>query len=650
MGTARFERGAIVEINNQKCCLSRKISDAWQLEDVRTGRISELQDSQLLAMYANGKLRFETKGVTHPCIKAPTQVSEAAKLRRLYVVAALKASSVQDLDQAITDVWEKMRKPARPPGRVSVYRWTKRFLDSGSDIRSLEYIPHRGNRSLRVPAEVMDICEQAINAVYMRRERKHLQDALDHAIVRVQEENQLRPATTALPPPTRRLFRRLIEDIPAFDRYAARYGHDAALRHFRSVGQKRVAHEPLERAEIDHTRLDLFVVDDETLLPLGRPWLTACQDDYSRCILGLFLGFTPPSFLSVSLCLKDAFRPKTWLKESCPEIQSDWPCYGVMRELVLDNGPEFHSDSLEQACLMNGIEMHYAPRRTPWFKGKIERFFRTLNEGVTHGVPGTSFSNILDKGDYEPTKHAIITFSTLKKLVRKWIADVYHQKPHRVLGISPAQMWSSSIRPEDISVPDDPAALDLTMGRRFVRILTHKGIEFQGLYYNSPELHDLRLRRGSVLEVEIRVDESDLGHIFVLSPGTGQAVEVPALNKHYASGIGLFQHRVIRRYQKRSALEPSTDGWLRAKQEIAEIIARETRLKPKRSRQRVARWEENLSPKRQISSREEPVAGSGHLIASKVPNEACVTPEPLQASTAGVKDLPFTILEKSRGE
>src|SRR5579864_7246785 len=122
MGTARFERGAIVEINNQKCCLSRKISDAWQLEDVRTGRISELQDSQLLAMYANGKLRFETKGVTHPCIKAPTQVSEAAKLRRLYVVAALKASSVQDLDQAITDVWEKMRKPARPPGRVGVSR------------------------------------------------------------------------------------------------------------------------------------------------------------------------------------------------------------------------------------------------------------------------------------------------------------------------------------------------------------------------------------------------------------------------------------------------------------------------------------------------------------------------------------------------
>ena len=123
-------------------------------------------------------------------------------------------------------------------------------------------------------------------------------------------------------------------------------------------------------------------------------------------------GFIPPSFLTVSLCLKDAFRPKTWLKQAYPDIRSDWPAHGVMRELVLDNGPEFHSDSLEQVCLFNGIEMHYAPRKTPWFKGKIERFFGTLNEGVAHGTPGTSFNNILEKGDYDPAKHAIVTFST----------------------------------------------------------------------------------------------------------------------------------------------------------------------------------------------------------------------------------------------
>ena len=129
----------------------------------------------------------------------------------------------------------------------------------------------------------------------MRRERKHLQDVLDQAIVKVREENQMRPADLALPLPSRRLVKRLVEEIPAFDRHAASYGHDTALRSFRSVEGHRVSYEPLERAEIDHTNLDLFAIDDETLLPLGRPWFSACEDDYTRCILGMFVGFIPPN-------------------------------------------------------------------------------------------------------------------------------------------------------------------------------------------------------------------------------------------------------------------------------------------------------------------------------------------------------------------
>jgi putative transposase len=575
MGTARFERDAVVEIDRERYRLLRMVSDScWQLEHTKTARISELEHTELLRMYADSKLRFINATSGSVLGKADIEVSETAKLRRIYVLAALKTNTLAELKRTIADVWLEMKKPDKPPGYVSVYRWRKRFIDSGSDVRALEDAQRRGNTTRRFPPEVLEICEQSINNVYMRRERKHLQDVLDQAIVKVRDENRLRPAGMSLSLPTRRLLKRLVEDIPAFDRYAARHGHDAALRHFRSVEGHRVTHEPLERAEIDHTRLDLFAIDDETLLPLGRPWFSACEDDYTRCILGVFVGFMPPSFLTASLCLKDAFRPKTWLKDAYPDIRSDWAAHGVMRELVLDNGLEFHGDSLEQICLVNGIEMHYAPRKTPWFKGKIERFFGTLNEGVAHGVPGTSFSNVFEKGDYDPTKHAIVTFSTLKKVICKWIADVYHKKPHRALGIAPAQMWNSSIRPEDIRVPDDPALLDVTMGRRFARVLTHKGIEFQGLFYNSPELHEMRSREGSVLQVEIRIDESDLGQIFVFSPSKKAVFKVPALRSDYATGIGLFQHRVIRHYQKRhSGLESSPDGWLRAKQELGGMRA-----------------------------------------------------------------------------
>jgi len=41
--------------------------------------------------------------------------------------------------------------------------------------------------------------------------------------------------------------------------------------------------------------------------------------------------------------------------------------------------------------------------------------------------------------------------------------------------------------------------------------LTHKGIEFEGLCYNSPELTELRRKEGANLTVEIRVNEDDIG-------------------------------------------------------------------------------------------------------------------------------------------
>jgi putative transposase len=244
MGTAAFERDAIVAIDDQTYRMLRKVSDScWQLEHTKTARIREVEQEQLLKMYADRKLTFvNSSKLSGRSQKTPIEISETAKLRRLYVLAALKADTFTALRQAISAVWRKTNKPRRAPGYVSVYRWKKRFLESGSDIRALEDAQRTGNRTKRFPPEVLDVCEESIDRVYMRRERKHLQDVLEQAIVKVREENQMRPADLALPLPSRRLVKRLVEEIPAFDRSAARYGHDAALRSFRSVEGHRVTH------------------------------------------------------------------------------------------------------------------------------------------------------------------------------------------------------------------------------------------------------------------------------------------------------------------------------------------------------------------------------------------------------------------------
>jgi putative transposase len=567
------------------------------------------------------------------------------KLRRSYVLAVLDTpNSRKPLEEATHATWRRLKSPKKAPGWVSVYRWKRSFLRAKGDARALvNNHLSRGNRDGRYPAAVIEFCEQSISAKYLSRTRNSIQQTLEDALRRVKKENELRPACDALPLPTRRLISRMIANIPAFDKYAARYGHDSAVKAFRGVTGHSVTHAPLERAEIDHTLLDLMVVDDQSGLPLGRPSVTACIDCYTRCILGIYIGFNPPSYQSVAACLKDCFLPKVNLQRDYPGIVNEWPAYGVMHNLVVDGGLEFYSASLEQVCLSLNINWIAAPRRTPWFKGKIERFLGTMNRAVAHGVPGTTFSNIFEKGDYNPAKHAVVTLSTLRKVVRMWIADVYHQQVHRSLQTTPAKMWTSGIRPEDIRLPDETTQLDVVMGRVESRSLSHKGIEFEGLFYNSPELIELQRKEGKKLTVEIRVNESDIGSIYVLSPKTSKAYTVPALDREYASGISLWQHKVIKNYQRQHFdKDDGVDGWLQAKSEIAHLIDESLKLKRTRTHKRIARYRETSE---QAPARTETIRPVKPRLQA-LTRATTESPMTEYISSIGVQDQPATPLEE----
>lgn len=610
MATSAFQAGTIVEIDNRQYTLLRKIAHTtWQLEELRTKRISEHQDSELRQLYVEGRLNFTSRGVsgrskeTHSDlgvihIELSPDEWELAKVRRAYVQAVISLPNSKPLlKEAIQAVWEKLLKPSTAPSSISVYRWKKRYVEAGRDIRSL--VPRHsnsGNRTKRYPQEVADAVDNAISHHFLTEERGTIQDALDGAMADIIRENRLRPAAIQLPLPTRRLVKRMIEAIPAFDRYSARHGRVAATKQFRSVQAHRTTQGPLQRAEIDHTPLDLMVIDDSTGLPLGRPYLTVCIDDYTRCALGLHIGFEPPSYLTVARCLKHAFLPKTDLRAKFPSIDNEWASHGVMRELVVDNGAEFHSASLENACFTLGIEMHYSARKTAWFKGKIERFQGTLNRAIAHGNPGTTFSNIFEKEEYDPSKHAVIRFSTLKEIVHKWIADVYHQKPHRTIKAPPALMWQNSVSPDDILLPENPAELDAILGRTENRRLTHKGIELYGLQYNSHELTALRRQLGDTLDVTLRVDDGDLGEIIVFSPDQKRMFRVPSITPEYAKGLSAWQHRVCKKFAAKQLQKYDPAGWLEAKAAISRLIEDEFMHKKQKSRTKIARFKDNALP------------------------------------------------------
>ena len=395
MRAGKFARGAVVKIDGRIFTMLRKTSEGvWQLEDAQTRRIEERTDRQLREVYVAGTLVFidgtsvpenRSDGDAWRLLDEPDSPSfRAAKLRRSYVKALGNRPGSRNIaDPIIRETWEGLGRPGRCPDFSTVLRWRKRFSETGGDFSSLvDATAKKGNRTDRFPAEVVGLVSEAVDAVFMKPERGSIQDTLDAAKIAVRRENKLLPPQAALPMPTRRLVKRLIMEIPAFDRHLARYGRDSAHNAFRSVTGFKAVGAPLERAEMDHTPLDLFVVDDDTGMPMGRPYLTTCIDCHSRSVLGCVVGFEPPSYLTVAQCLKHMFLPKTDLRAKHPSLKNDWYAYGIPAELVVDNGSEFHSESLEKACLNFGTEIHYAPRKTGAFKGKIERFQKTMIEWV----------------------------------------------------------------------------------------------------------------------------------------------------------------------------------------------------------------------------------------------------------------------------
>jgi hypothetical protein len=62
---------------------------------------------------------------------------------------------------------------------------------------------------------------------------------------------------------------------------------DAVDQFARRPGVFDSAQRPLDLVQIDHTKLDIIVVDDEQRLPIGRPWITLAIDVYSRMVARL---------------------------------------------------------------------------------------------------------------------------------------------------------------------------------------------------------------------------------------------------------------------------------------------------------------------------------------------------------------------------
>jgi len=234
--------------------------------------------------------------------------------------------------------------------------------------------------------------------------------------------------------------------------------------------------------QCDHTRVDVLVVDQGGEI-LGRPWLTLVVDSYSRCLMGIHLGFDAPSAAVVCLALRHAILPKQY--SSGYELKQSWDTYGLPQYLYTDGGKDFRSQHLEQVATELGIVM--CLRRKPSDGGIVERPFGTLNSQFFSSLPGYVNSDVLKRSPQAETE-ACLTLAQLERLLVRYIVDHYNQMIDARMGDqSRMGRWEAG-RVAQLRLMGD-RDLDLCLMRRDRRIVYRSGyIQFANLTYLGEHL------------------------------------------------------------------------------------------------------------------------------------------------------------------
>jgi putative transposase len=223
-------------------------------------------------------------------------------------------------------------------------------------------------------------------------------------------------------------------------------------------------------------------------------------------------------------------------------------------------------------------------------KGAVERIFRTLTKDLIHELPGTTFSNPKERGDYPSEKLAAIDIETLVRLLVKWIVDIYHNTPHRGLcGKTPLEVWRELEPERIIELPANPLQLDVIASHTAHPTIFHYGVQVDNLFYNSPELREIAADLGGKQIVEARYREEDVGSIFVRDPRNDEFFEVPATNREYATGLNRAVHRlIVAQARKRFGDDWKQAQLLEVRAEIQAIVDEALKAKKTLDRKRAA--------------------------------------------------------------
>ena len=125
-----------------------------------------------------------------------------------------------------------------------------------------------------------------------------------------------------------------------------------------------------------------------------------------------------------------------------------WDQGGIFEQIVMDNGSAFVAEATQLAIRSIRAVPVYPPAGVPSLRGTIESLFSNFQRHFVKYFSGQTFSNPVDKGDYDAEGNACLTVEELNRTLVRYVVDAYHNSPHHGLaGQTPRQAWDTLTAP-----------------------------------------------------------------------------------------------------------------------------------------------------------------------------------------------------------
>lgn len=390
--------------------------------------------------------------------------------------------------------------------RSTMYRLITAYRAKGT-VSSVE--PRalgRRKDTLVLDAKREKLIASTIHEIYLKPERPTMTYLI--------EQVRARCAQKGLPLPDRRTIKARVDRIDR--RTVALKRKDAkGVKATKTVPGQYVTSRPLEVVQIDHTEVDVFLVDETTRKTMDkRPWLTLAIDVFTRMVVGFHLSMDKPSRVSLGLCMLNAVYDKSaWLAER--KIDASWPAAGLPEAVHADNGADFRSHAFAWACREEGIKLIFRPVGAPHYGGHIERLIGTMM-GRVHFYPGSTFANPTARQGNKSGRFAAMTFREFECALGWEIAGRYNEEIHSALLRPPIAVWREHEASLALRMPKDRMAFWVSFLPDAHRTLRPDGIWLHDIPYWSNALSGQVGRAKS--ELLIKFDPRDVSRIFVQHP------------------------------------------------------------------------------------------------------------------------------------